>query len=164
MLDAEDALRQRIGRVVVGHHHCALHDDRPGVGFGDHEVHGRARDLDPGLQRLAVRIEARKGRQQRGMDIEHLAVPAPYELGREEPHESAQTNQLDAVLRRLVEAGARVVTHVFTHFPLELAVYTAKVPARTRAPRGMRWVPIATLADEALPNVMRKAIAHGLGE
>ena len=28
---------------------------------------------------------------------------------------------------------------------------------------GMRWVPVATLADEALPNVMRKAIAHGLG-
>jgi A/G-specific adenine glycosylase len=26
----------------------------------------------------------------------------------------------------------------------------------------MRWVPIATLADEALPNVMRKVIAHGL--
>jgi len=28
----------------------------------------------------------------------------------------------------------------------------------------MRWVPIATLGDEALPNVMRKVIAHGLGE
>jgi A/G-specific adenine glycosylase len=27
----------------------------------------------------------------------------------------------------------------------------------------MRWVPIATLADEALPNVMRKVVAHGLG-
>jgi A/G-specific adenine glycosylase len=27
----------------------------------------------------------------------------------------------------------------------------------------MRWVPVATLADEALPNVMRKVIAHGLG-
>jgi A/G-specific adenine glycosylase len=26
----------------------------------------------------------------------------------------------------------------------------------------MRWVPIATLKGEALPNVMRKAIAHGL--
>jgi A/G-specific adenine glycosylase len=26
----------------------------------------------------------------------------------------------------------------------------------------MRWVPVATLAGEALPNVMRKAIAHGL--
>ena len=56
------------------------------------------------------------------------------------------------------------VTHVFTHFPLELAVYTATVPARTRAPKGMRWVPIATLKDEALPSVMRKVIAHGLGE
>jgi A/G-specific adenine glycosylase len=57
-----------------------------------------------------------------------------------------------------------VVTHVFTHFPLELVVYTADVAARTRAPKGMRWVPIATLAGEALPNVMRKAIAHGLGD
>jgi A/G-specific adenine glycosylase len=56
-----------------------------------------------------------------------------------------------------------VVSHVFTHFPLELVVYTARAPARTRAPKGMRWVPIATLADEALPNVMRKVIAHGLG-
>jgi A/G-specific adenine glycosylase len=57
---------------------------------------------------------------------------------------------------------AGVVTHVFTHFPLELVVYTAFVPARARAPEGMRWVPIATLADEALPNLMRKVIAHGL--
>ena len=59
---------------------------------------------------------------------------------------------------------AGVVSHVFTHFPLELVVYTANVAARTRAPKGMRWVPMATLADEALPNVMRKVIAHGLGE
>jgi A/G-specific adenine glycosylase len=56
-----------------------------------------------------------------------------------------------------------IVTHVFTHFPLELVVYIAEVPARTRAPDGMRWVPIATLAGEALPNVMRKVVAHGLG-
>jgi A/G-specific adenine glycosylase len=59
--------------------------------------------------------------------------------------------------------NAGVVTHVFTHFPLELVVYTATVPPRTRAPEGMRWVPVATLADEALPNVMRKVIAHALG-
>src|SRR5450432_1418465 len=56
-----------------------------------------------------------------------------------------------------------VVTHVFTHFPLELVVSTATVAARAGAPKGMRWVPIATLRDEALPNVMRKVIAHGLG-
>jgi A/G-specific adenine glycosylase len=69
-----------------------------------------------------------------------------------------------------LQRGARwhrkvgVVTHVFTHFPLELVVYTANVPARARAPAGMRWVPISTLKDEALPNVMRKVIAHGLGD
>ncbi|MEH6952522.1 A/G-specific adenine glycosylase [Nitrobacter sp. NHB1] len=59
---------------------------------------------------------------------------------------------------------AGTVTHVFTHFPLELTVYTASAAARARAPEGMRWVPIATLKDEALPNLMRKVIAHGLGE
>ncbi len=57
-----------------------------------------------------------------------------------------------------------MVNHVFTHFPLQLVVYTTEVPARAPAPKGMRWVPIATLAGEALPNVMRKVIAHGLGE
>ena len=72
-----------------------------------------------------------------------------------------QAPTLKGVTRWHRKAG--VVTHVFTHFPLELVVYTANVAARARAPEGMRWVPIATLADEALPNVMRKVIAHGLG-
>jgi A/G-specific adenine glycosylase len=56
-----------------------------------------------------------------------------------------------------------VVTHVFTHFPLELAVYIANVPAGTSAPAGMRWVPRADLPGEALPNLMRKVLAHALG-
>ncbi|KIZ41260.1 MULTISPECIES: A/G-specific adenine glycosylase [Rhodopseudomonas] len=56
------------------------------------------------------------------------------------------------------------VSHVFTHFPLELIVYTARLAGRGRAPAGMRFVPIATLRDEALPNLMRKVIAHGLGD
>ena len=73
-----------------------------------------------------------------------------------------QAPMLKGIARWHRKAG--VVTHVFTHFPLELVVYTASVRARTRAPEGMRWVPIATLKDEALPNVMRKVIAHGLGE
>ena len=72
-----------------------------------------------------------------------------------------QAPQLGGVTRWHRRLG--VVTHVFTHFPLELVVYTAQVPARARAPKGMRWVPIATLDGEALPNVMRKVIARGLG-
>ena len=81
----------------------------------------------------------------------------------------AGQDDADALKQAFVLKGATpwhrkvgVVTHVFTHFPLELVVYTARVPARAKAPEGMRWVPIATLDDEALPNVMRKVIAHAL--
>ena len=42
----------------------------------------------------------------------------------------------------------------------ELVVYTATVGAGTPAPGGMRWVALAELADEALPSVMRKVVAH----
>ena len=56
-----------------------------------------------------------------------------------------------------------VVNHVFTHFPLDLIVYVASMPPRTEAPDGMRWGAISALADEALPNLMRKVITHGLG-
>ena len=55
-----------------------------------------------------------------------------------------------------------VVTHVFTHFPLELTVYEAHVPARTKAPEGARFVPLNTLDSEALPTVMRKVLAHAV--
>jgi A/G-specific adenine glycosylase len=57
-----------------------------------------------------------------------------------------------------------VIEHGFTHFPLQQAVYVARARAQTKAPKGTRWVAIEDLADEALPNVMRKVVAHaGLG-
>src|SRR2546423_1287651 len=56
-----------------------------------------------------------------------------------------------------------MVTHPFTHFPLELTVYRADVSANRKAPAGTRWTSLAGLAGEALPNVMRKVVAHGLG-
>ena len=57
-----------------------------------------------------------------------------------------------------------VVTHVFTHFPLELSVHVGAVPRGAAAPKGARWVAVDQLADEALPNVMRKVLAHALGD
>jgi A/G-specific adenine glycosylase len=57
---------------------------------------------------------------------------------------------------------AGIVRHVFTHFPLELAVYTSDVPARTPAPKQTRWIAISELAGEALPSLMRKVLAHAL--
>ena len=57
-----------------------------------------------------------------------------------------------------------VVQHGFTHFPLELLVYAANVPACMPAPAGTRWLPAHALAGEALPSLMRKVAAHAMGE
>jgi A/G-specific adenine glycosylase len=69
----------------------------------------------------------------------------------------------DAPLKGAWRAIAGAVTHTFTHFPLELTVYRADVAVRRKPPAGMRWTPLGGLAGEALPNVMRKVVAHALG-
>jgi A/G-specific adenine glycosylase len=71
---------------------------------------------------------------------------------------SAPRFQTGAAWRRL----PGVVRHVFTHFPLELTVFIARVPRATPAPKGARWVKLVELPGEALPNVMRKVLAHAL--
>ena len=55
-----------------------------------------------------------------------------------------------------------VVRHVFTHFPLELAVFVAHVARNTAPSKDGRWVRLADLSGEALPSVMRKVLAHAL--
>jgi A/G-specific adenine glycosylase len=75
--------------------------------------------------------------------------------------EAAARNR--APLRATWRRVPGVVTHTFTHFPLELTVYRADVPASHKPPAGMRWTPLAGLAGEALPNVMRKVVTHALG-
>jgi A/G-specific adenine glycosylase len=59
---------------------------------------------------------------------------------------------------------AGVVTHVFTHFPLELVVLTARLPKSATAPDGTRWIARDDIAGAALPSVMRKVLAHALGK
>jgi A/G-specific adenine glycosylase len=61
---------------------------------------------------------------------------------------------LDATWRRC----AAQVTHVFTHFPLQLIVYRAHLPSRMRSPAGMRFLPKEDIAGAAFPNVMRKVL------
>ena len=54
---------------------------------------------------------------------------------------------------------AEPVRHVFTHFPLELTVFTGAVPPGTQAPAGMRFTPLERLAEEPLSGVMVKVLA-----
>ncbi len=53
------------------------------------------------------------------------------------------------------------VTHVFTHFRLELSVLAASVDAD--AAPGALWVAPRDFADHALPTVMKKVARHALG-
>jgi A/G-specific adenine glycosylase len=52
------------------------------------------------------------------------------------------------------------VKHVFTHFPLELAVFAAEAGAEARAPEGCRWLPRDAIATAAFPTLMRKVLRH----
>jgi A/G-specific adenine glycosylase len=54
-----------------------------------------------------------------------------------------------------------LVRHVFTHFPLDLAVFVGRVPVKARAPQGAKFVAVPDLPAAALPTVMRKVLAHG---
>jgi A/G-specific adenine glycosylase len=56
-----------------------------------------------------------------------------------------------------------LVLHTFTHFHLELAVYTATTRRKLMSGEG-EWVPLENLAGEALPTVMRKVAAHAMPE
>jgi A/G-specific adenine glycosylase len=62
-----------------------------------------------------------------------------------------------------------VVTHVFTHFKLELVVHVAIVPTDAALTfwadsAKCRWVSRRALSGQALPSVMKKIIAHALKE
>jgi A/G-specific adenine glycosylase len=149
---------------------CPLNDDCAARVRGDQEAFPRKAPKKSGELRCGAAFVVTRGgellvrtRPEKGLLGGMTEVPNSDWLAAQENSAALeQAPLLKGVARWHRRAG--VVTHVFTHFPLQLVVYTATVPARTRAPEGMRWVPIATLRDEALPNVMRKAIAHGLGE
>jgi A/G-specific adenine glycosylase len=149
---------------------CPLNDDCAARVRGDQEAFPRKLPKKSGELRCGAAFVVTRGgellvrtRPEKGLLGGMTEVPNSSWLAAQEDKAALkQAPDLKGVARWRRKTG--VVTHVFTHFPLQLVVYTATVPDRTRAPEGMRWVPIATLRDEALPNVMRKAIAHGLGE
>jgi A/G-specific adenine glycosylase len=149
---------------------CPFSDDCMARARGDQETFPRKAPKKTGTLRRGAAFVVTRGdellvrtRAAKGLLGGMTEVPnSEWLAGQEDAAALAQAPAVKGVARWHRKTG--VVTHVFTHFPLELVVYTARVAARTRAPEGMRWVPIATLHDEALPNVMRKVIVHGLGK
>jgi A/G-specific adenine glycosylase len=148
---------------------CPLNEDCVSRLRGDQETFPRKAPKKAGALRRGAAFVVTRGdqllvrtRPDKGLLGGMTEVPgSDWLAGGDDKAALKQAPGVGGITRWHRKAG--VVTHVFTHFPLELVIYTAVAPARARAPEGMRWVPIATLKDEALPNVMRKAIAHGLG-
>jgi A/G-specific adenine glycosylase len=63
------------------------------------------------------------------------------------------------LVSKWLKAGRRV-GHTFTHFHLELEIWSARVPANTTvSDRRARWVAKGDLDGEALPSIMRKIVA-----
>jgi A/G-specific adenine glycosylase len=149
---------------------CPLNDDCAARARGDLESFPRKAPKKSGELRRGAAFVVTRGdqllvrtRAEKGLLGGMTEVPTSHWLAAQDDEAALeQAPVLKGIARWHRRAG--VVTHVFTHFPLQLAVYIATALARTRAPQGMRWVPISTLKDEALPNVMRKVIAHGLRE
>jgi A/G-specific adenine glycosylase len=147
---------------------CPLNEGCAARQRGDQESFPRKAPKKSGeLRRGAAFVVTRgdellvRSRPEKGLLGGMTEVPgSDWRASQDDEDALKQAPRLGGVTRWHRKAG--VVTHVFTHFPLELVVYTAHVQLRTRAPKDTRWVPIATLAGEALPNVMRKVIAHGL--
>ena len=75
-----------------------------------------------------------------------------------DPAQALLDAPLDARWKRL----PGIVRHVFTHFPLELTVFMARVAADMPAPEGMRFTAPAGLGEEPLPGAMKKVLAHAL--
>ena len=148
---------------------CPINDGCVARLRGDQETFPRKAPKKTGELRRGAAFVVTRGddvlvrtRAEKGLLGGMTEVPtSQWSAGQDDRAALKQAPSFKAVLRWHRKIG--VVTHVFTHFPLELVVYIANVAARTRAPQGMRWAAIATLQDEALPNVMRKVIAHGLG-
>src|SRR6266702_4391118 len=147
---------------------CPLNEDCVARAQGTQETFPRKAPKKTGTLRRGAAFVVTRGdellvrsRPEKGLLGGMTEVPgSDWLAGQEDTTAMQQAPELKGLSRWQRKVG--VVTHVFTHFPLELVVYTAKAEARTRAPNSMRWVPIATLADEALPNVMRKVISHAL--
>jgi A/G-specific adenine glycosylase len=147
---------------------CPLNEDCVAYRRGDQETFPRKAAKKAGELRRGAAFVVRRGddlllrtRAEKGLLGGMSEVPGSDWIAAQDDNVARkQAPPLNGVVRWHRKAG--IVTHVFTHFPLELVVYTASVPSGTRAPAGMRWAAIETLKDEALPSVMRKAIAHGL--
>ncbi|MEP9370935.1 A/G-specific adenine glycosylase [Mesorhizobium sp. KR1-2] len=139
---------------------CPLRDECQVLGQADQEFYPvRAPKAEKpsrqGAAFVAVRPDGAillRKRPEKGLLGGMTEVPTTGWTARADGETSADAAPFPADWRK---AGS--ISHVFTHFALELHVYRAEI-ACTAAPQDHFWSPAEALHGEALPTVMKKAI------
>ncbi len=99
--------------VAIGRYrHRALGEDRARIDPLVDEVHGHAGHRDAVRQGLADRVEAGKGRQQRGVHVDDPPREAAHEAGRKQLHVAGEHDQVG--LEPLQPLGHRLVALLAT--------------------------------------------------
>ncbi|WP_371348679.1 A/G-specific adenine glycosylase [Ancylobacter sp. IITR112] len=117
-----------------------------------------ARPIRQGVAFLAIRADGAvlvRSRPRKGLLGGMSEVPStPWEPG------GVAHPAVHAPFKTGWTALNATVTHVFSHFALELTLWRAELPAGQPAPEGHRWVAPTGFDTEAFPSVMRKVLAH----
>src|SRR5207302_8758236 len=77
---------------VMYHRTDGLHDAEAVVEIFVHEMHGTPGEFHAVFERLALRLETRKRRQQRRMNVENAIGKLGDEIRREQAHVASKTN------------------------------------------------------------------------
>src|SRR6202030_4224207 len=126
---------------------CPLNGDCVSRARGDQETYPRKAAKKAGALRRGAAFVVTRGdellvrtRVEKGLLGGMTEVPGSDWLAAQDDKTALkQAPMLKDIARWHRKAG--IVTHVFTHFPLELVIYTARAPSRAAAPASMRWVP-----------------------
>lgn len=141
--------------------HCPVRGGCSGFELGDPEIYP-AKTLKPPkpLRRAAAFVAVRddgaillRKRPPNGLLGGMTEVPTSGFTARDDGDTSSSAAPFSGAWRKTGTA-----THVFTHFRLELVTYRCDTSSLPTAD-GCWWAPAEAIAQEALPTVMRKAIA-----
>lgn len=74
-----------------------LGEDRAGIEFGAHKMHGTAGEPHAGRKRLPLGMKPAKGWQQGRVDVDHAVAPGIDKTGVEDAHKPGERDQFDIV-------------------------------------------------------------------
>src|SRR5262249_59846669 len=98
MLDHEHPGGKRVGRITLADGYRCLGNDWARVSLRNDEMNSGTGNSHAGPERLAVRVDTGKRRQQRRVDIEHAPLPLQHKVCREQPHEATEADEFNPVL------------------------------------------------------------------